>query len=68
MNHERPAMRNPFRYFNSCPEVIRLAVTMYFRYPLSLRRAEDGSTYSIRTALPRSLNGVNSPRESLDRF
>ena len=32
---------NPFRYFNSSPEVIRLAVMMYVRYPLSLRNAED---------------------------
>ena len=30
-------MNNPFRYFNSSPEVIRLAVMMYIRYPLSLR-------------------------------
>ena len=30
-------MRNPFRYFNSSPEVIRLTVMMYIRYPLSLR-------------------------------
>jgi putative transposase len=34
-------MRNPFRYFNSSPEVIRLAVIMYIRYPLSLRQVED---------------------------
>ena len=34
-------MRNPFRYFNSLPEVIRLAVMMYIRYPLSLRQVED---------------------------
>ncbi len=27
-------MNNPFRYFNSSPEVIRLAVMMYIRYPL----------------------------------
>jgi putative transposase len=26
-------MRNPFRYFNSSPEVIRLVVMMYIRYP-----------------------------------
>jgi hypothetical protein len=25
-------MRNPFRYFNSSPEVIRLTVMMYIRY------------------------------------
>lgn len=34
-------MRNPFRYFNSSPEVIRLAVMLYIRYPLSLRQVED---------------------------
>ncbi len=34
-------MRHPFRYFNSSPEVIRLAVMMYIRYPLSLRQVED---------------------------
>jgi hypothetical protein len=30
-------MKNPFRYFDSSPEVIRLVVQMYVRYPLSLR-------------------------------
>ena len=34
-------MQNPFRYFNSSPEVIRLTVMMYVRYPLSLRQVED---------------------------
>ncbi|MDP7548456.1 MAG: IS6 family transposase, partial [Alphaproteobacteria bacterium] len=34
-------MQNPFRCFNSSPAVIRLAVMMYIRYPLSLRQAED---------------------------
>ena len=34
-------MNNPFRYFNSSPEVIRLAVMMYIRYPMSLRQLED---------------------------
>jgi putative transposase len=34
-------MSNPFRYFNSSPEVIRLVVMMYVRYPLSLRTVED---------------------------
>jgi putative transposase len=34
-------MQNPFRYFNSSPEVIRLVVMMYIRYPLSLRQVED---------------------------
>ena len=32
---------SPFRYFNSSPEVIRLVVMMYVKYPLSLRNVED---------------------------
>ena len=32
---------SPFRCFNSSPEVIRLAVLMYVKYPLSLRNVED---------------------------
>ncbi len=34
-------MRNPFRYFDSSPEVIRLAAMMYVGYRLSLRQVED---------------------------
>jgi len=34
-------MKNPFRYFDSSPEVIRLVVMMYVRFPLSLRNVED---------------------------
>jgi putative transposase len=34
-------MKNPFRYFKTSPEVIRLAVMMYIRFPLSLRQVED---------------------------
>jgi len=34
-------MKNPFRYFKISPEVIRLAVLMYIRFPLSLRNVED---------------------------
>ena len=32
---------SPVRYFNSSPEVIRLVVLMYVRFPLSLRNVED---------------------------
>lgn len=32
---------NPFRYFHSSPEVIRMVVMLYVRYPLSLRNVED---------------------------
>src|ERR1700748_2955858 len=34
-------MKNPFRWFDSSPEVIRLVVMMYVKYPLSLRNVED---------------------------
>ena len=34
-------MRNPFRYFNRSPEVIRLTVMTYLRYSLSLLQVED---------------------------
>ncbi len=33
-------MSNPFRYFSGSPEIIRLAVLMYVKYPLSLRNVE----------------------------
>jgi putative transposase len=32
---------DPFKYFYSSHEIIRLAVTMYVRFPLSLRNVED---------------------------
>ena len=32
---------DPFKYFHSSPEIIRLAVMMYVRFPLSLRNVED---------------------------
>ena len=32
---------SPFRYFKTSPEVIRLAVMLYVRFPLSLRNVED---------------------------
>jgi putative transposase len=34
-------MKNPFRYFKTSPHIIRLAVMMYIRFPLSLRQVED---------------------------
>ena len=33
--------RSPFRHFRTSPEIIRLAVMMYARVPLSLRKVED---------------------------
>ena len=32
---------SPFRYFKTSPEVIRIAVLMYVRFPLSLRNVEN---------------------------
>jgi len=32
---------DPFKYFNSSEEIIRLAVMLYVRFPLSLRNVED---------------------------
>ncbi len=32
---------SPFRYFRTSPEIIRLAVMMYVRFPLLLRNVED---------------------------
>ena len=31
----------PLRYFKTSPEIIRLAVILYIRFPLSLRNVED---------------------------
>ena len=33
--------RSAFRYFKTSPEIIRLAVMMYIRFPLSLRNVAD---------------------------
>ena len=40
---KRPGMtkRSPFRYFKTSPKIIRLAVMLYVRFPLSLRNVED---------------------------
>ena len=35
------ASPSPFRNFKIRPEIIRLAVMMYIRFPLSLRKVED---------------------------
>ena len=32
---------SPFKYFKTSPEIIRLAVMLYIRFPLSLRNVED---------------------------
>ena len=32
---------SPFKWFKTSPEIIRLTVMMYVRFPLSLRNVED---------------------------
>ena len=34
-------MKNHFKYFKTSPEIIRLTVMLYVRFPLSLRQVED---------------------------
>jgi len=38
--HRRMTKHSPFRYFKTSPEIIRLAVMLYVRFPLSLRYVE----------------------------
>jgi hypothetical protein len=33
--------KDPFKYYKTSPEIIKLAVMYYVRYPLSLRHVED---------------------------
>jgi hypothetical protein len=40
--------RDPFKYFKTSREVIRLAVMLYVRFPLSLRIVEDPSRFYCR--------------------
>ena len=54
-------MHNPFRYFDSSPEVIRLTMMLHIRYPLSLRQIDDllfersiSGTALARCSQPRS--------------
>ncbi|WP_425452360.1 hypothetical protein [Roseovarius spongiae] len=48
------ANSDPFKYFKTRREIIRLAVMLYVRFPLSLRNVEDGSVrgMSLRPTLP----------------
>jgi hypothetical protein len=42
-------MRNPIRYFNSLPEIVRLAVMMYIRHPVP---GSQALKFAIEDALP----------------
>jgi hypothetical protein len=45
-------MRNPYRYFDSSPTVIRIAAMMYIRMPLPPRRIEDCSFWNRQEFQP----------------
>jgi len=51
--------RSPFKYFKTSPEIIRLAVMLYVRFPLSLRNVEDPARTSAgsMSAMKRSASG-----------
>ena len=51
------AKHSLFRYFKTSPDIIRLAVMLYVRFPLSIRNVEDllherGIEISHETAAP----------------
>ena len=53
---------SPFKYFKTSPEIIKLAVMYYVRYPLSLRQVEDilherGIDIAMRLSV---IGGINS--------
>ena len=61
---------NPFRYFKTSPEIIRLAVMMYVRFPLSLRNVEEllqerGVDICHETV---AIGGIGSVQFSLSSF
>ena len=54
-------MRKPFGFFNSLPEIIRLAVMMYARYHFSLRQVEDLTVRTRQRYQPRNRSILVEP-------
>lgn len=57
--------RRPFRHYRTRPEIIRLAVTLYARFPLSLRNGlpgPDGERLAHVPGLPLVPSGAASSR------
>ena len=52
--------RSPFKYFKTSPEIIRLAVMLYVRFPLSLRSVEDLARTSAGSMSATRLYAVSS--------
>jgi len=60
--------KNPFRYFITSPEIIRLAVMMYVRFPRSLRNVEDllhERGIDVCLAMKACVIGGTSPEDAL---
>jgi hypothetical protein len=58
------AKPDPFKGFQSSPEIIRLAVMLYVRFPLSLRNVEDLLHEGVSTSAmkPSGSGGTGSAR------
>ena len=57
--------RSPFKYFKTSPEIIRLAVMLYVRFPLSLRNVEDRFCHVWTAPFVQGLIWVNVDRRRL---
>jgi hypothetical protein len=42
---------NPFHYFKTSPEIIRLAVMMYVRFCLTLQKVDDITAFYLRSVV-----------------
>ena len=57
---------SPFRYFNSSPDIIRLAVMMYVRFPLWLDAGRTNAREGHRASTPGNLGFKGVPEEVWD--
>jgi hypothetical protein len=58
-------MKNPFCYFNSSPEIIRLTVMMYIRYPFVAAPGRGSVVRTRHRHLPRDGTVLVEPVRSI---
>jgi hypothetical protein len=58
-------MKNPFHYFNSSPEIIRLTVMMYIRYPFVAAPGRGSVVRTRHRHLPRDGTVLVEPVRSI---
>jgi len=58
-------MKNPFRYFNSSPEIIRLTVMMYIHYPFVAAPGRGSVVLTRHRHLPRDGTVLVGPVRSI---